>query len=480
MSILKNYSYNLVYQVTLILIPVISIPYISRVIGSQGIGIYAYTNSVAQYFILFANLGLTLYASREIAYVKENKFNLSKVFSEIVVLQFTGTIFVLALYYVYVLLFCENYKLIYIIQSVSIISVAFDISWLYIGMENFKKNVIRNLVVKISAFILLFLVVKRPEDLWKYVALSVGSILLGQIYMWLGIGKFINKISFKNLQLIKHLRKALNFFLIVSIGVIGVNLNKTLIGLFVNKSELGKYEMAYRIITMSLIIVTSLGSVMTPRISATYGEGNKSKVNEYLKMSLQFILFFCFLIIPLTIGVSVNFVSWFLGSKFAGAELYLVIMAPMILLNSLSNLLANQYMIPSGNEKKYVFSLIVGGSIGILSSFILVSRFSTIGACIAVLIGEISVLMAHIIQTKGQKELLNILGNWWQFLLASLPILLISFFLKFFIKQPILLTFSQVLVSTVIYTLMLLLFKNDFVGMIYVRLKSMLFADLER
>lgn len=474
MSILRNYSYNLVYQITLILIPIISIPYITRVIGTQGVGIYAFTNSITQYFIIFANFGLNLYATREIAFFKSDLIKKSAIFREIVVLQVIGTSVMMLGYYLYVILLSDDYKNLYLIQSISILSVAFDISWFYIGNENFKKNVIRNLIVKITAFVLLFVVVKKPEDLWKYILLSVVSIFLGQIYMWIGIRKYLIIKSFRILELKDHLKKVFNFFLIVFIGIIGINLNKTLIGIFVNKSELGKYDIAYRIITTSLIIVTSMGGVMTPRISATYGEGDKGKVNEYLKKSLQFILFFCFLIIPMIIGISNNFVIWFLGSDFRGTGLFLIILAPMILLNSLSNLIANQYMIPSGNEKKYLLSLIIGGVIGIISSFILIPMFSTVGACITVLLGESSILAAHIFQTKNQHELSNIVGNWWQFFLASFPILLFSYFLKYQIISPILLTFFQIILSIIIYLIILLILKNEFLLMAISRLRAIL------
>jgi O-antigen/teichoic acid export membrane protein len=467
MSILKNYSYNLIYQITLILIPVISIPYISRVIGSQGIGIYSYTNSINQYFVLFANMGLSIYASREIAYVKESVREVSKLFAEIVIFQFAGTLIVILCYFLYIYFFVENYFLLFIIQSISILSVAFDISWFYIGIENFKKNVIRNLGVKIFAFILLFLLVKSPGDLWKYVTLSVTSIFLGQIYMWIGIKKYLKKVQFKDLHFFKHLKKISNFFLIVAIGIVGVNLNKTLIGIHVNVVELGKYEMAYRIITMILIIVTSLGTVMSPRISATFGDGNKVKVNQYLKISLQFILFFCFLVVPLLIGISDNFISWFLGSKFTGAELYLAILSPMILINSISNFLANQYMIPSGNERQYLISLLVGGSIGILASLFLIPNYSTIGACVSVLIGEMSILSLHIYQTKGQDVLINIVGNWWQFVIAAIPVLGSSYIIRLMDLKPIMLTLSQIFLSFIVYITVLKMFRNEFIKMIF-------------
>jgi len=239
-------------------------------------------------------------------------------------------------------------------------------------------------------------------------------------------------------------------------------LNKTLIGLFVNTAELGKYDMAYRLITMALIMITSLGSVMTPRISTIYIQGDFLRIKGYLKMSLQFTLLFSFLVIPLLIGISNNLVHWFLGSQFSGAELYLILLSPMILLNSLSNLLANQFMIPSGNEKKYLFSLIVGCLMGILSSIILIPKFMVIGACLSVLIGESTILLSHIYQVKNIVMLHNIIGKGWQFIVACLPIILCSLIFKKMIWNTIFMTTIQIIISFLIYFGVLLMFKNEF------------------
>jgi len=463
MSILKNYSYNLVYQITLIILPALSIPYISRVIGAQGIGVYAFTNSIMQYFLIFANLGLSIYASREIAYIKEDISKRSKLFTEIIIIQFIATFIVLSAYYLYVFTFCKLYANLYLIQSISILAVAFDISWFYIGIEDFKKNVIRNIVVKIAAFILLFLIIKTSDDLWKYILLTVVSMFFGQIYMWFGIGKFVQKMQLKELNIIQHINKTKFFFLILIISVIGVNLNKILIGLFVNTTELGKYDMAYKLIIMALVLITSLGTVMSPRISTAYIREDFNGIKKYLRLSIQFTLFLSFFAMTLLIVISGNFVEWFFGNQFKGTALYLILLSPMMLLNSLSNLLACQFMIPSGNEKKYFISIVFGSVIGILSSIVLIPKFSVIGACISVLIGESSVLIAHIIQVRNHTVLNNIIGKWWQFVFASLPVILFSYFLKEFVSNPILLTFSQSITGIISYVGILYMMKNEFI-----------------
>lgn len=472
MSILKNYSYNLLYQITLIIIPIITIPYITRVIGSNGIGTYSFIGSITQYFLLFANMGLSIYASREIAYVKQDIYKTSKLFTEIVFIQLISSSIMFIAYCIYIYLFSKEYFSLYLIQSLLIISIAFDISWFYIGIEDFKKNVIRNLIVRIISLALLFVLVKTPDDLWKYMLLLASSTIFGQIYMWIGVSKYIRKIKFNELRIIQHIHKVKFFFLIYLIGIIGSNLSKTLIGIYVNNDELGKFEMVYRIIMTLLVILTSLGSVMSPRISSTFAEGNHNKINEYLKSSLQFTLMFCFLVIPLLIGISKNFISWFFGITFEGAGWYLVLLSPMILLNSLSNFITNQYMIPTGNERKYVISLVIGGTIGVISSFILIARFSTQGACIAILISELTVLLSHIFQIRKQFNFHVHFVNIWQYIIAAILVLLISFLISKIAIMPIIMTFIQITISSLAYLMILYLLGNRFLINITERVKS--------
>ena len=232
--------------------------------------------------------------------------------------------------------------------------------------------------------------------------------------------------------------------------------------------------MSLKLIMMSLIIITSLGSVMTPRIATTYIQGDLKKIKEYLKISFQFTLFFSFFIVPLLIGISHNFVHWFLGSHFNGASLYMIMLSPMILINSLSNLLATQYMIPSGNEKKYFYSLIFGCTIGILSSLILVKSFSVLGACISIIIGESSILFAHIYQVKGQSVFNGILKKGWHFIIACIPIVFVSFFLEKVITIPILLTLLQTILSVILYITILFLLKNEFLNYSINKTKSLI------
>ena len=195
-SITKNYIYNLIYQVVVLILPLITAPYISRVLGAENIGIYSYTISIVTYFILFGSLGIAIYGQREIAYLQGKPGEYSKTFWEIVMLRFlTISISVLIFYFVFAQQ--GQYAVYYRILLLELFATCLDISWFFQGLEEFKKTVIRNTVVKIISIICIFTFVKTSNDLLKYFLIYVFSTTIGNISLWLYLPKYLKKINIK-------------------------------------------------------------------------------------------------------------------------------------------------------------------------------------------------------------------------------------------------------------------------------------------
>ena len=184
--------YNLIYQLLLILLPLITTPYISRVLGSDGVGTYAYTYTIANYFMLAAMLGVKNYGNRSIAAVRDDKELLGKTFWQIYGLQFWCSIIVLAAYLVFVFVFEKDYRTIALIQGIYVFSGLLDISWFFFGMEEFKITVVRNIVVRLISLACIFIFVRSGADLWKYTLTMTLGIFCSQGYLWLYIRRFVN------------------------------------------------------------------------------------------------------------------------------------------------------------------------------------------------------------------------------------------------------------------------------------------------
>ncbi len=183
MKVVKNYLYNAGYQIFLLLVPLITTPYIARVIGPTGVGINAYTNSIIQYFVLFGSIGINMYGNREVAFYRDDPHKLTKAFWEIELLRFSAIIVAEAAFFIY-LGFTDQYHTYLLMQSLLITAAAFDISWFFMGLEDFRTTVVRNTIVKIVSVILIFSFVKTAQDLAIYILIISGSQLVGNLTLW--------------------------------------------------------------------------------------------------------------------------------------------------------------------------------------------------------------------------------------------------------------------------------------------------------
>ena len=273
-SIKINFIYNLIFQIVTLCLPLITVPYTSRVLGREGIGLYSYTLSITQYFIIIGTLGMSLYGNRAIAYVRDNKKELSKTFWAILVLRILTTTISLIMY---LSIFCLNNenKIMYLIQALNILAATIDISWLYMGLEDFRKTVTRGLVVKILCVLSIFIFVREQSDLWIYTLINALMLVLGNGFMWLYLPKAVDKtkITFKDMKI--HLIPTLQMFIPqIAIQVYAV-LDKTMLGILATKGDVGIYEQSQKIVKIVGGLVTSLGVVMLPRMCITFANGGK-------------------------------------------------------------------------------------------------------------------------------------------------------------------------------------------------------------
>lgn len=284
-NIAKNYIYNLIYQILAIIIPLITTPYLSRILGAENIGIYSFTLSITTYYILFGSLGVAMYGQREIAYVQDNIDKRSKTFYEIFIMK---AITLLLSLFVFYFTFCLNgeYSIYYKILMLEIIANIVDISWYFQGIEEFKKTVLRNIIVKLISVACIFLFVKNQSDLNIYFVIYVLSTFLGNITLWFYLPQHLKKIKFRELKIKKHIKPALMLFIPQIATQIYTVLDKTMIGAIISdKSEVGYYEQTQKIIKLLLTLATSLGVVMMPRIASTYAKKDMKKVKEYMNKS---------------------------------------------------------------------------------------------------------------------------------------------------------------------------------------------------
>ncbi|MEE8670873.1 MAG: flippase [Heyndrickxia coagulans] len=419
MSIAKNYIYNMIYQLASIILPIITIPYISRVLGSAGVGINAYTNSIIQYFVLLGTIGIALYGNREIAYVRDDKEKLSKTFWGIFYLQLTTT-FVSYLIFLVFWWISAEYHYIFLIQSIYIIAAAFDISWLFMGLEDFKKTVMRNLLIKVLGVICTYAFVNHPEDLWKYIFILSFSQMLGNISLWFYLPSTVMKINITKYDIKKHLIPSISLFIPQIAIQIYVVLNKTMLGSMSNANEVGYFDNADKLVKVFLSIVTAMGTVMLPRVSNTFARGNMEKVKEYIYQSFDFA---SYLSIPLFFGlagIASDFAPLFFGAEFAKTGILIAIISPIVVFIAWSNVIGNQLLLPTGKVRAFTLSVSFGAILNFILNLLLIKDFQSVGTAIATVFAELAVTAFQLYLVRHNLIIKKMIFSTWKYCLSGL------------------------------------------------------------
>lgn len=393
MSVKKNYLYNLLYQMTSVLLPVLTIPYVSRVLSADGIGINTVTYANTQYFILLGSLGISIYATKKIATIREKKDKLKKTFWEIFSIQFTGCILA---YMVFALTLGQSHKygVFYMLQGFYILAAAVDISWYFLGIENFKNASLRSFFAKIISVILIFIFVKTRDDLWKYILINAGTMFVGQLIMWFYVGKDMLKVKeIGKLKIAMHIMPILALFVPQIATQVYTVLDKTMIDLFKGAVEAGYYDQSQKIVRILLSVVTSLGIVMLPRIANLFSKDDLNEVKKSLRKAFVVI---SFLSIPITfglIGISDKFVPILFGNEFLSVIPLTKISPVLVIIIGIGNVFGTQYLLAIGKNKEYTASVCIGALVNFCFNLLLIPRFAAMGAVIATVSAELSIAL---------------------------------------------------------------------------------------
>ena len=415
-----NFIYNIFYQLLTLLMPLATAPYLSRVIGANGIGIYSYTYSIVYYFVLITLLGVNNYGNRSIAKIKEKKELLSKTFWSIYSMQLIMGGIMIATYLFYSLFLCNRYKIITIIQVLYIISAVLDINWFFFGMEEFKKTVIRNSIVKMGCIILVFIGVKNTSDVWKYTLIMSGMTCISQIVLWKFLKKYIRfeKVSWGDIK--KHIRPNLTLFVpVIAISLYKI-MDKIMLGLLSTTTEVGYYENAEKIINVPLTIITALGTVMLPRMSNMIAKGNKAEAGKYIMKSIEFVMFMSLAMCFGLASVGYKFALIFYGEEFEKTGLLIAILSTTLPFISFANVIRTQYLIPKEKDKIYITSVILGAIINFTINCVFIPTYKSIGACVGTISAEIIVMAYQAIAIRNELPIKQYLVNSVQFLTKSI------------------------------------------------------------
>lgn len=460
--IIINYIYSMLYRMLDVLAPLVTTPYLSRVLGPHGIGAYSYTNSVASFFILFASAGINIYGQREIAYVQFDRERYTAIFKEICLLKFALT-FATGAIYCAMTFWDPTYCTLYRILLINVVANAFEISWFFQGMEDFRITAIRNMIIRMLGVILIFLFVKTEDDLFLYALLCSLPILVGNLSLWIRLRSYLGSGQLQWKHLVAHLRPMFALFIPqIAIEVYTV-LDKTMLGALIPLvDEVAYYEQAQKIIKMGTRFLTALGAIMMSRSASAYAEKGVDGVRENLKTSFRFAFF---LGMPIMFGLAAaapQLVPWFFGPGYDKVVPLMVRGAPIIMMIGISNIIGYQILVPMKHQKIYTFSVVGGALINLTLNLVLIPSFSSVGATVASVVAESSVTVIQIIMLRKILPVTPYFSMGIKPFISSAVMCTMVYGAGKLLTDGMFGTFVQILLGATVYLVMLVMMQDLF------------------
>lgn len=463
-SVKKNFALSSAYQVLNLIVPFITAPYISRVLGAEGVGIYSFTSSIATYFTMFAALGTMSYGAREIARARDEKNALSRLFWEIEALVVVSTLLCVSVWAVWIV-FAPEYNILYLILTMTLLNTIADISWFFTGLEQFKYIVIRNSIVKIVGVVLLFVFIREKTDLTLYVLLMTATTLLGSMSMWMYMPNMISRIDWRTIQLKRHFKETLVYFIPTIATSIYTILNKVLLGFMGGDiRENGYYEQTTKIVMMAQALTfTALNSVLSARMSYLFVENKIEEIHQRIDKSLHYILFAGMGIVFGLIAVAPVFVPWFFGPEFSEAIVLLQLLSPIILIIGVSNCLGSQYYTPAGLRKKSAQYIVVGAIVNLFFNLLLIPYWGAKGAVIGSLLAEGTITVLYLYNCNGYVRVGQLLRNGWKKSLAAAVMFSVIKVVGMNVSNYTVQIMTSVVTGAIVYIATLMIMRDKFV-----------------
>lgn len=388
----KNFVYQVMYQILTVLLPLITTPYISRVLGVAGVGIYSYAYTIASYFELFIALGMALYGNRRISQVRDDIQERDKTFWEIFSFRLIMAIVVIAVYIGYITT-RHNGDIVFIVCVLDLLGVAMDISWFYFGIEKFKITTFISMTVRILSFIAILVFVKKPSDVWIYTLIISLSGTVGNLIYWILLFRNIKisivKICWANVKY--HIKPIFALFVPVLAISLYKMMDKIMLGAFTGDEQVGLYYSAEKVVNIPTGVITALTTVMMPRMSNLVARKEEKQVKYLLNSCIDFMsvssVALCF---GLAAVVPV-FVPLFFGTGYEDCIRLITLLCPVTIINSFEQVVRSQCLTPYGKDKEYTVSTILGAIANLIFNFVLIPRYGAAGAVFGTLIAELTV-----------------------------------------------------------------------------------------
>lgn len=469
-KIVNNFIYNIVYQIFILIVPIITAPYLTRVLGATNLGTYSYISSYASIISNLTLLGIYNYGVRQLAYTRDDKIKFNSNFWDIIILRvgmtLIGSIF-------YFLLSNVEFKYYILIYFPWLLAGYADLSWVFVAVEDMKWCVLKNFMAKIITVVGIFVWVRTSEDTWKYIALLSFSTLFANLSLLPQIKKYIGlpQINFKNLK--QHLKGTIILFLPSMASLIYLQIDKIMIEAITGAmDEISFYDQAEKIVKIPMTFITVLSTVMMPRMANEFAKGHTQKIKAYMSKIGSFSLAISLPMIVGLMSVSKQFIPWYLGNDYTPTAIAIIIIAPMILSNALAGISGSQYFVATNQLNVVIWSNVSAAILNILANAILIPRYGYIGSAIASIFASYKIVVIQYVRLSKEIEIKELLHDFPRYLVTASMMGAVIFILTRHMPASALTTFTQIIIGLLTYGILLLLEKDTFLKDVLLILKN--------
>lgn len=471
-SVKKNLFFQVGYQFLIFLIPLIVAPYLTRTLGSGGLGNYSYVNTFVSYAGLIANLGIATYGQRLIASVRNDKNLLRKSFWSLYYLHLFSSIIALLFYYLIIVFIGNNSKM-PMIQGIFVIAMAFDVTWFFYGLEDFKSVVLKNGLIKCLECLLIFSFIRHESDIYLYSLIMSASTLLGFLIMLPQAFKVAPPIKVSLNDITEHLIPVLLLFVSVVAVTIYTVFDKTLLGWLISNESVAYYEYSAKIVEIPKQLLNALGMVILPRACYAFSQGKDGDQKYFFDIST---FLTCMFGSAFTFGLSAisdKFTLLYYGDGFVECGKAIMAMSPLIIVVLLGNAYRTVYIIPAKQDKQLTICLVLSSVINIVLSMIFIPIWGLYGAIIGTLSAEIFGLVFQATYCSKYVSFNVVLFRLIPFLIIGFIMYSIISIMDSFLNVSLGSLAAEILTGAIVYVSLSLLctkfcFKNEWESLIKV------------
>lgn len=459
----KNTVFNMFKSIFGIIYPLITFPYISRVLRAENVGKINFSSSIVSYFTLVASLGVTTYAIRECSKVRDNREALDETASQIISINIIST-FVAYIALAITLIVARplnNYRELISIQSVTILFTTLGADWINSAMEDFKFIAIRTMGAQVISLILMFLFIRKPEDYIIYAIISVmassGANVINIFYR----RKFCKTRFTFEIDWKKHMPHILLIFSVILTQTIYCNSDMTMLGLMKGDFEVGLYSTSVKIYNLVNQVVASIAWVVMPQLTEGFAKKDYKKINELLRYALSFIIV---LGVPCLTGLNIitnQIIGAVGGEEYLGANISLHILTLALACSFMGGWITNMMLIPAGRESVCLKCGAVSAIINVVLNFFIIPKWGLNGAAFTTFVAELTGILVAIKYIDKNIKISNVWCVFKAPIIGSALIALVGVGISNIVRSYILVTILTICISVVMYAVILYVLKNE-------------------